>query len=120
MGFREHLERMCGAVEGAIAASVMGFDGIAVDTHEQAAADGVDLTSLFVEYANILSQVQSAASLLQTGSVRELIISTDKLLALSCPLTPEYFLVLALVPDGNLGKGRYVLRVTAPKVALEF
>jgi len=33
MGFREHLQEICKGVEGAVACSVMGFDGIAIDTH---------------------------------------------------------------------------------------
>jgi len=34
-------------------------------------------------------------------------------------VSPEYFLVLAMKPEGNYGKGRYVLRITAPKVKAE-
>jgi predicted regulator of Ras-like GTPase activity (Roadblock/LC7/MglB family) len=120
MGFREHLEKICGSIDGAVASSVMGFDGIAVDTVEKAGAEGVDLGGLLVEYANILSQVRSAAGMLQTGGVLELMISTDKLSTLARPLTPEYFLVVALMPEANVGKARYILRVTAPEVAREF
>jgi hypothetical protein len=32
MGFREHLEGVVGSVDGSVACSVMGFDGIAVET----------------------------------------------------------------------------------------
>ena len=45
----------------------MGFDGIAIDTYECAGSEGIDLGSLLVEYANILSQVRSAATVLQTA-----------------------------------------------------
>jgi hypothetical protein len=31
----------------------------------------------------------------------------------------SYFLALSLTPDGNLGKGRFLLRLTAPKVLKE-
>ena len=120
MGFREHLEKICASVEGAVAASVMGFDGIAIDTHEQRSAGGLDLTSLLIEYANILSQVRTAAGVLQSGDVQELIISTDKLTTISRPLGPEYFLMLAIAPEGNWGKARFVLRVSAPEVQREF
>jgi predicted regulator of Ras-like GTPase activity (Roadblock/LC7/MglB family) len=120
MGFREHLEKICSSIDGAIAASVMGFDGISVDTVERAEAEGLDLNSLLVEYANILSQVRSAAGMLQTGGVQELMVSTEKLSTLARPLTPEYFLVVALTPEANVGKARFILRVTAPEVAREF
>lgn len=112
MGFREHLEEVC-KTEGSIAASVMGFDGIAVDTVTPAESD-LDLNSLLVEYTGILGQVRNAAEVLQTGPVREVAIGTERLTALIRPINAEYFLVLALRPEGNFGKGRYLLRVTAP------
>jgi predicted regulator of Ras-like GTPase activity (Roadblock/LC7/MglB family) len=119
MAFREHLERICSKAEGTVAASIMGFDGIAVDTYERSDAS-VDVSSMLVEYANILNQVRTAAGVLQSGTVRELIISTDKLTTISRPLTADYFLVLALAPDANWGKARFMMRVTAPEVQAEF
>jgi predicted regulator of Ras-like GTPase activity (Roadblock/LC7/MglB family) len=118
MGFRESLEKVCD-VEGAVAASVMGFDGIAVDTVTPAAAD-VDLEAMMVEYAGILGHVKQAAEVLQTGQVNELTIGTERITALLRPINAEYFLLLAMRPDGNLGKGRYLLRVTAPGLQNEF
>ncbi len=119
MAFRDHLERICGEVEGSVACSVIGFDGIAIDTYESR-AEGFDIPTLLVEYTTILNQVRAAASVLQSGQVRELVISTDKLTAMSRPLTPDYFVVLALSPDSNWGKARYMLRVTAPTLQREF
>ncbi|WP_373044970.1 roadblock/LC7 domain-containing protein [Vulgatibacter sp.] len=118
MGFRESLEEVC-AVEGAVAASVMGFDGIAIDTVTPA-APSVDLEALLVEYGGILSHVKQAAEILQTGKVNELSVGTDRLTTLLRPINPEYFLVLAMTPDGNHGKGRYLLRVNAPRLQNEF
>ncbi len=123
MAFREHLERICSSVDGAMVCSVMGFDGIAIDTVERQPADlpeALDVQALLVEYTTLLNQVRSAAGVLQSGEVQELVISTDRLTALSRPLTPEYFLLLALGPDGNWGKARFVLRTTAPEVRAEF
>jgi hypothetical protein len=34
-------------------------------------------------------------------------------------VSPEYFMVVALKPDGNFGKARFMLRVTAPKLLAE-
>lgn len=119
MAFREHLEQICGAVDGAVVCSVMGFDGIAIDTVERQSAD-LDVTALLVEYTTLLNQVRGAAGVLQSGEVEEMVISTSRLTALSRPLTSEYFLLLALGPDGNWGKARFVMRTTAPKVRAEF
>ena len=35
------------------------------------------------------------------------------------PLTPDYFLVLTMAPDGNVGRARYELRVAGPKLAAQ-
>jgi hypothetical protein len=34
-------------------------------------------------------------------------------------VSPEYFMVVALTPEGNIGKARFLLRVTAPKLRAE-
>ena len=123
MAFLPHLESVVTQVDGAIACSVMGFDGIAVETFQAAhAADlasQIELNTAWVEYGNALSQLKSGAELLKTGAIAEVSINTEKLITLMRMVTPEYFVVLALKPDGNYGRGRYVLRVTAPKLKAE-
>jgi predicted regulator of Ras-like GTPase activity (Roadblock/LC7/MglB family) len=117
MGFREDLEAICGRVQGAMGATLMGFDGIAIETAELKAPEGVELQSLLVEYSSILSQVQKAAESLQMGNASEVSIRTEKLVAVARSLTPDYFVLLALSPDGNLGRARYELRIAGPKLA---
>jgi hypothetical protein len=51
--------------------------------------------------------------------VDELSIATDKILTVARLVSPEYYLVLALAPDGNVGRARYLLRVMAPKLRSE-
>jgi predicted regulator of Ras-like GTPase activity (Roadblock/LC7/MglB family) len=118
MGFREHLQEVCRNVDGALACSLMGVDGIEVDTH---VADGgeLDVKSLLVEYSSIFRSAREAAEVHAAGGVAELSIQTDKVLAVARIVTPEYFMVVALGPEGNFGKARYLLRVTAPKLRSE-
>jgi predicted regulator of Ras-like GTPase activity (Roadblock/LC7/MglB family) len=118
MGFREHLQEVCEKVEGAVACSLMGADGIEVDTHLN---DGgaFDLRTLLVEYSGILRSAKEAALSNEAGGVAEVSISTDKLVAVVRIVGPEYFMVVALTPDGNFGKARYYLRITAPKLLAE-
>jgi len=117
MGFREHLDEVC-KVDGAVAASVMGFDGIAIDTVTPAETL-LDIESLMVEYSGIMGQVRTAAEGMQAGELSELSIGTDRLTAHLRPINSEYFLILAMTPEGNQGKGRFLLRVTAPKLKEE-
>lgn len=123
MSFRETLEQICSKVQGAVAASIMGYDGIAVETHEapgaSEAVDGVNVTSAMVEYSNIFGQIRMAAAQLEAGEASEFAIRARKLVAVGRSVTPEYFIVVALTPDGNQGKARYALRVGAGQVAAE-
>ena len=118
MGFREHLQEVCRKVEGAVACSLMGADGIEVDTHLSDGGD-VDFRTLLVEYSGLLRNAREATEATQAGGVAELSLSTDKLVVVARVVSPEYFMVVALTPDGNFGKARYYLRVTAPKLAAE-
>ena len=68
MGFREHLQDVCNGVDGAVACSLMGVDGIEVDTHVEA-TDGVDVKSLLVEYSGLFRNAREAAEALLDGGV---------------------------------------------------
>lgn len=119
MSFLTHLESVVNSVDGAIACSVMGFDGIAVETHQKGGNESLELQNTWVEFANILTQAKSATETLKTGKVQELSINTENLISVLRMVNNDYFLVLALKPTGNYGKGRYVLRITAPKIQSE-
>ncbi|MBL9037317.1 MAG: hypothetical protein JNG84_02275 [Archangium sp.] len=121
MAFTEHLQRIVSSVDGAIACSVMGFDGIAVETQHAADNDGtsLELSNAWVEFANVLSQLKSTAETLKTGKVAELSINSENVITLMRMVNADYFVVLALKPSENYGKGRYVLRITAPKLAAD-
>ncbi|MFO0583133.1 MAG: hypothetical protein U0229_12750 [Anaeromyxobacter sp.] len=118
MGIREHLAEVCESVEGALACTLMGFDGIEVDAHVQGGAD-VDMKSLLVEYSGVFRSAREAAEAYQAGGVAEVSIATDKVLAVARFISSEHFMVLALAPDGNVGKARFKLRVTAPRLRSE-
>ena len=118
MGFREHLQEVCRGVDGAIACSLMGMDGIEVDTHVQAEA-GVDVQSLMVEMTGFLRTARDAALAHRAGGLSEFSVGTDRLIAMGRFVSPDYFMVVALRPEGNPGKARYLLRIAAPRVAAE-
>lgn len=123
MGFREHLEAVVSSVSGSVACSLVGFDGIAVDTHQPDAraadAAAIELNNALTEYGNLLGQLKSTALTLKTGAIGEMSVNTEKIITIMRMVNPDYYVVLALMPDGNYGKGRYALRLAAPKLAKE-
>jgi predicted regulator of Ras-like GTPase activity (Roadblock/LC7/MglB family) len=118
MGFREHLQHVVRTVDGAVACSLMGVDGIEVDTHLEDGTD-IDVKSLLVEYSNVFRSAREAAEAHEAGGLAELSIQTEKLLTVARLVSPEYFMVVALRPDGNFGKARFMLRVVAPRLVAE-
>ena len=118
MSFRELLTQVVENVDGAVACTLMGTDGIEVDSHVGEEI-GLDVQTLLVEYSGLFRSAREAAAAQQAGGVTELSIQSEHLLVVARLVSPEYFLVVALRPDGNFGKARYVLRVTAPKMLAE-
>lgn len=115
--FGTKLEETVKGVAGGKAAIVMGFDGIPVDQY----ADDVeqDIETLGMEFSVLLKEVRKAAELLDAGLAEELTVRAEKLTTILRVINDEYFVALTLAPDGNLGKGRYLLRLIAPEFARE-
>ena len=116
--FQDNLKRLVAETEGGVAGLLMGFDGIAVDSYSQPDG-GIDIQTVGMEFSFILTQVRKAAEILEVGGVQEIAIRAEKLTILIRVVSVEYFVALALTPDGNLGKGRYLMRVVAPKLQVE-
>jgi predicted regulator of Ras-like GTPase activity (Roadblock/LC7/MglB family) len=116
--FQDNLKRLVSETEGGVAGLLMGFDGIAVE-HYTAPDGGVDIQTVGMEFSFILTQVRKAAEILEVGGVQEIAIRCAQLVILIRVVSHDYFVALAIRPDGNFGKGRYLLRVVAPKLQAE-
>ena len=103
-------------VDGAIAAVVMGLDGIPVETQIKQ-GDRVDMNTVAMEFSFILTQVRKAGDSLQVGSLEELSIKAQRLVLVCRMISPQYFVAIAVAPEGNFGKARYLARVSAPTLA---
>jgi predicted regulator of Ras-like GTPase activity (Roadblock/LC7/MglB family) len=116
--FQDNLKRLVSETEGGVAGLLMGFDGISVDQYT-APEGAVDIQTVGMEFSFILTQVRKAAEILEVGGVQEIAIRCASLTILIRVVSSEYFVALAIRPDGNFGKGRYLLRVVAPKLQAE-
>lgn len=116
--FKEPLKRVVDNVEGGIAGLIMGFDGIAVESYTRE-GHKMDVNTVGMEFSFILTQVRKAAEVLDLGAISEIAIKAEKLTIVIHLLSRDYFLALALSPEGNFGKGRYLMRVVAPKLQAE-
>ncbi len=116
--FKEALRELVEKTEGGIAGIVMDREGIALDSYARDDAP-FDINIVGIEFGVILGSVKRAAESLEAGTASEVAIGTDKMITIIRTLGDTYFLALAMRPDGNFGKGRYMLRTTAPKLIAE-
>jgi predicted regulator of Ras-like GTPase activity (Roadblock/LC7/MglB family) len=116
--FQATLREVVEGTDGAIAGLLMGFDGITVDsyTRDEGSLGADGLEALGSEYSQILGQIKQAVVALELGEAREVAVSAENMTTVIRLLNESYFIALALSPSGNLGKGRYLLRVNAHKL----
>ena len=113
--FKEILRERVDRTDGGVAGLLMASDGIAIDQYSK--GDGpFDIESVGMEYSVVLKGVQRAAEMLDAGTTEEVSVQTERLTTVVRMLTDEYFVALAVAPGGNVGKARYLLRVSAPKL----
>ncbi|MEM9492073.1 MAG: hypothetical protein AAGC55_23200 [Myxococcota bacterium] len=122
--FTEHLKKIVHHVGGGVGAVIMGLDGIAVETYV-VEKNGFDINIIGMEFSFILTQVKKAAKILhsppaiQVGEVEEIVIKAEQLTLVIRMLNEDYFLAVALMPSGNFGKCRFLLRLAAPQIISE-
>jgi predicted regulator of Ras-like GTPase activity (Roadblock/LC7/MglB family) len=116
--FNATLRQIVDKTEGGVAALIMDSEGIAVDTYAKEDAP-FDITTVGIEYGVVLGSIKRAAESLEAGRPREVAIATEKMITLIRTLGESYFLAVALRPDGNLGKGRFLMRTAVPALLAE-
>ena len=118
MSFSEVLKEIVERVDGAASAMIIGTDGISVE--EFATEKLVDLTGLSAEASAMIKDISLASDNLQIGEAKEFSIISDKCGIILRKINNDYYLALVIKPDGNYGKGRFVLRTAIPKLEGEF
>ena len=90
----------------------MGDDGVPVEQlqAEPASPLSVDIGTAGVEFGRILSEIRKASDALGGGAMSEIVVNLGHFSLIFRAVDEGLFLVLALAPDGNLGKARYLMR----------
>lgn len=115
--FRESIEKLLERIDGAVSCALMGFDGITVDVATKSdvpVGATPDVQTLSMELAHLIAQTRRTMESVEGGALEEFTLRTDKLTLVVRVLTSEYFLACAILPRANLGRARYLMRLTAP------
>ena len=118
MSFLEVLEDIVDKVDGAVSSMIIGRDGMSVQ--EYAKEKLVDLTGLSAEASAMIKDISLAADNLGLGEAREFSIISDRCGIIMRKINTDYYLALVIKPDGNYGKGRFILKTAIPKLEGEF
>lgn len=106
MNFRAVLEEILERVEGAKAISLIGLDGIAIDSVNPG---GLPLEGLSAEFTSIVRGLNVSNTELETGEVRQLTVATGRYVTFLSAVTSDYFILMILSADGNYGRARFEL-----------
>lgn len=104
--FRDVLSGLRDRIEGAEAASLIGLDGIAVET---VGGGDVPLDVLGAEFGSFIKSIRHTNTELNTGEVLQFSLVTEKYITFLSEVTPDYYILLVLRPDGNYGRARHEL-----------
>ena len=103
--FRTVLRALAEHVEGTLAVSLIGLDGIAVET---LSFDSLPLDAMGAEFGGFIKSIRPNAEL-NTGEVLQFALVTEKYITFLSAITPEYYVLLVMRPDGNYGRARFEL-----------
>jgi predicted regulator of Ras-like GTPase activity (Roadblock/LC7/MglB family) len=104
--FKDVLGSIAEHVEGTLAVSLIGLDGIAVET---VSYESVPLEAMGAEFGGFIKSVRVTNTELDTGEVLQFSLVTEKYIAFLSAVTSEYYVLLVLRPDGNYGRARFEL-----------
>jgi predicted regulator of Ras-like GTPase activity (Roadblock/LC7/MglB family) len=118
--FKEPLEAILDRTDGSIGALIMGVDGIAVEKVLAGEGDEANLDIAAAEFTSLIRNAQRTGTDVGLGGLSELVISYESASFIMRLFNRDYFVVLALKPDCNLGRGRFELRKAELLLAREF
>jgi predicted regulator of Ras-like GTPase activity (Roadblock/LC7/MglB family) len=96
----------------------MAYDGIPIDEVIVEQSD-FDMQLLSVEYATVLKEMKRAVDVIKMGALEEVSISTTRTCVVVRVLNDDLFSALIMSRDGNVGKGRYMLKLKSFEILQE-
>lgn len=113
--FQDTLRRIAERVEGTQAVSLVGLDGIPIDSY--GSPRELSIESVAAELGAFVRSIEGSRTSMSSAPIQQLAIMTERATAILSRVTEEYYLLLLLAKDGNFGRGRFELQKAA--LALE-
>jgi predicted regulator of Ras-like GTPase activity (Roadblock/LC7/MglB family) len=120
MGFTDTLTEIIYRIEGCAAVIILGIDGIPIERQIGDLDPTIDLDLMVTEFTTLVRRNLRTAADTELGAMQEMVFVMDLLTLVARPITPEYFLLVALNPGGNVGRARFELRKAQLAMEAEF
>lgn len=117
---KEALQSIVEKTDGSLGALIMGADGLSVEKFFTDAGAEANLDVTAAEFTSLVRKATRSGHDLDLGEVRELVVTLGSVTLVMRLFNRDYFAMLALRADGNLGRGRYELRKAELILAQEF
>ncbi len=118
--FKEALQSIVEKTDGSLGALIMGADGLSVEKFFTDEGEVANLDVTAAEFTSLIRSAGKSGKDLDLGELRELVVSMARVTIVMRLFNKDYFVVLALKPEGNFGRGRYELRKAELILAKEF
>lgn len=115
--FKEALQQAVESTES-YAGLLMDFEGIAVDSYVGPDSP-FDIEVVGAEVSVLVKQILRAAEMLEAGGTEEVSFRSERMTTLVRIIDQNYFVAMTMAPESNAGRGRYALRLLAPKLKSE-
>jgi predicted regulator of Ras-like GTPase activity (Roadblock/LC7/MglB family) len=118
--FKEALQTIVANTDESLGALIMGADGLSVEKffNDEGAEANLDVAA--AEFTSLVRSAARSGNELALGGLREMVVSLEQVTFLMRLFNKDYFVVLAMKPEGNLGRGLYELRKAELMLAHEF
>jgi predicted regulator of Ras-like GTPase activity (Roadblock/LC7/MglB family) len=113
--FLETLKEIADRFDNIYCVLLMGMDGLPVE--KVIRDDSLNVEALTAEFTTVIKVTNASSAEIDAGQVDEVLILSNKIVLLTKNITSDYFLLLVLTADGNLGRARFELKKA--KYALE-
>jgi len=118
--FKEALQTIVEKTEGSLGALIMGADGLSVEKYFNEEGYAANLDVAAAEFTSLVRSAARSGNDLALGDLRELMVALASVTFIMRLFNRDYFVVLAMKPEGNLGRARYELRKAELMLAHEF
>lgn len=108
--FKQTLKDIQEKTEGCLGVAIMGMDGIPVEQIWQPEGADLNLDVAIAEFTTLLRNTKRTSDELGLKNLLELSVLCGSAYFIMRLINQDYFLVLAMHPEGNFGRGRYELR----------